>query len=157
MKKVIIISLLIFSVILVSGIIVYQNAVKPVKTAEAKAIDRAMSETRLEKADDFKIYHGQETFYIVKGKNRSGTDIYVWIPEKDGQIIVRKVSDGVTKEDAIKKLKEEKNPKEIISVRLGMEKKIPLWEIYYRTEGNLINYYYVDFKTGEWLKKIENL
>ncbi|MBY0122619.1 DUF5590 domain-containing protein [Bacillus sp. S/N-304-OC-R1] len=157
MKKVIIICLLIFSVILVSGIIVYQNAVKPLKAAETIAIERAMKETRLEKAKDFKVYHGQETYYIVKGKNRSGTNIYVWIPEKEGQIIVRKVSDGVSKEDAINKLKEEKHPKEIISVRLGMEKNIPLWEIYYRTDGDLINYYYVDFKSGEWLKKIENL
>ena len=38
-----------------------------------------------------------------------------------------------------------------------MENDIPLWEIYYRSENNLINYYYVHFLTGEWLKKIENL
>ena len=157
MKKVIIICLLIFFIILGTGIFVYLNAVKPVKAAETKAINRAMEETRLVKADDFQMYHGLETYYIVKGKNRAGTSIYVWIPEKEGKIIVRKVKDGVSKEEAINKLKEEKNPKKIISVRLGMEKNIPLWEIYYRTEGNLINYYYVDFKTGEWLKKIENL
>jgi uncharacterized protein YpmB len=38
-----------------------------------------------------------------------------------------------------------------------MEKNRPLWEIYYRSEGDLINYYYVDFETGKWWKKIENL
>ncbi|WP_066294383.1 cell wall elongation regulator TseB-like domain-containing protein [Bacillus sp. FJAT-29937] len=157
MKKVIIISLLILAIILGSGVIVYVNAVEPVKAAEKEAIERAMTETRLWKAEDFQLYHGLETYYVIKGVNKAGTSIYVWVPEKEGQIIVRKVTDGVSKQEAINKLKEEKNPKKIISVRLGMEKNIPLWEIYYRTEGNLINYYYVDFKTGEWLKKIENL
>ncbi|KAB2338294.1 peptidase [Cytobacillus depressus] len=157
MKKVIIISLLIFVIFLGSGIFVYFNAVEPVKAAEKKAVEMAMKETRLIHVEDFQLYHGQETYYIVKGKNREGKSIYVWIPEKDGKIIVRKVADGVTKKQAIDKLRQEKSPKEIISVRLGMEKNIPLWEIYYRTDGDLINYYYVDFKTGEWLKKIENL
>ena len=157
MKKVIIISLLMFSVIIGSGIIVYLNAVEPIKAAEKKAIERAMKETRLLEAEDFQLYNGLETYYVIRGKNKAGNSIYVWVPEKEGQIIVRKVTDGVSKQEAINKLKEEKNPKKIISVRLGMEKNRPLWEIYYRTEGNLINYYYVDFKTGEWLKKIENL
>ncbi|MBU8879067.1 DUF5590 domain-containing protein [Bacillus sp. FJAT-29790] len=157
MKKFIIISIIIFVVILGTCTIIYVNAQKPVKAAEKKAIQIAMQETKLREAEDFYLYHGHETYYVLKGKDGGGTGIYVWIPEKDGRIIVRKQSDGVTKQEAIDKLREEKNPKKIISVRLGMEKNIPLWEIYYRSEGDLINYYYVDFKTGEWLKKIENL
>lgn len=157
MKKIIIIIIIIVAIVLVSGIFVYQNALKPMKTAEDKAIQMALEETEIIEAEDFHLYHGQETYYVVKGKNENGTNLYAWIPEKEGRIIVRKQSDGVSKQEAIDKLLEEKNPQEIISVRLGMEKNIPLWEIYYRSEGNLINYYYVDFKTGEWLKKIENL
>lgn len=156
-KKVIIISLLIFSCIVGSAIYVYSNALKPVKALEKKALDLALNETALKSVEDFQLYHGQETYYIIKGKTSKDTSIYVWVPEKDGRIIVRKVSDGITKEEAVKKVKAEKHPAKIVSVRLGMEKNIPLWEIYYRTEGDLINYYYVDFKTGEWLKKIENL
>ncbi|WP_102274782.1 cell wall elongation regulator TseB-like domain-containing protein [Cytobacillus massiliigabonensis] len=157
MKKIIIISIFIILIVLVSGIFIYQQALKPVKSAEEKAVQTAMEETELTKAEDFYLYNGQETYYVVKGKNEKGKNIYVWIPEKEGRIIVRKQSDGVSEKEAVSKLLEEKNPKEIISVRLGMEKNIPLWEIYYRSEGDLINYYYVDFQTGEWLKKIENL
>jgi uncharacterized protein YpmB len=70
---------------------------------------------------------------------------------------MKKAKSGLSKDEAIQKLLQEQKPKKIISVRLGMEKNIPLWEIYYRSENNLINYYYVHFETGEWLKKIENL
>ena len=46
---------------------------------------------------------------------------------------------------------------EIISVKLGIENGVPLWEIHSRTKGDLLNYHAVVFETGEWLKKIENL
>jgi uncharacterized protein YpmB len=93
----------------------------------------------------------------LRGKVKKGESIIVWIPDKSKEVFVRKTKDGLSKEEAVQKLLQEKNPKKIISVRLGMEKNIPLWEIYYRSQNNLINYYYVHFDTGEWLKKIENL
>lgn len=157
MKKFIIIGIIIVAVGISIASVIYINAMSPVKEAKEKAIQKAKEETSLVEADGFSLYNGQETFYIVKGKDAEGTGIYVWIPEIEGKITVLKQADGITEQEAINKLKEEKNPKEIISVRLGMEKGIPLWEIYYRSDGDLINYYYVEFKTGDWLKKIENL
>ncbi len=157
MKKIIIIILIIVAVGISGASVVYINAMSPIKEAKQRAIQIAQEETTLVEVDDFSLYHGQETYYILKGKDNEGTSIYVWIPEKEEKIIVRKQADGITEQEAINKLKEEKHPKEIISVRLGIEKDIPLWEIYYRTDGDLINYYYVDFKTGDWLKTIENL
>ncbi len=157
MKKIILIIILIIVIGIGGFSIIYFNAMSPIKEAKQKAIEIAQRETSLVEVDDFTLYHGQKTYYVLQGKDKKGTNIYVWIPEKDGKIIVHDQADGITAEDAVNKLKGEKHPKEIISVRLGMEKDIPLWEIYYRTDGDLINYYYVDFKTGEWLKKIENL
>lgn len=157
MKKIIVIILIIIAVIIGLSSYIYLQSVEPLKKAEKEAIRIAKEETKLTEAEDFTLYNGQETYYIVKGKDENGTNIYVWIPEKEGRIIVRKQADGVSKQEAINKLKQEKNPQEIISVRLGMEKNTPLWEIYYRSKGDLINYYYVDFNTGKWLKNIENL
>jgi len=156
-KKIIIIIILVIVIGIGASSIIYLNAMNPVKEAKLKAIEIAQKETELVEVDDFTLYHGQKTYYILDGKDKEGTSIYVWIPEKDGKIIVRKQADGITKQEAINKLNEEKNPKEIVSVRLGMLKDFPIWEIYYRSDGDLINYYYVDFKTGDWLKKIENL
>ncbi len=156
MKKwIILITIVIVAVIIGVSLKVYHSSVGPVKAAERKAVKLAGD--KVSKVDDFHIYNGQEQVDVIEGKNKQGKKIIVWIPEKNKQIIVRKAKDGLSKEDAIQKLLQEKKPKKIISVRLGMEKNIPLWEICYRSKNNLINYYYIHFETGEWLKKIENL
>ncbi|MFJ5715760.1 DUF5590 domain-containing protein [Neobacillus sp. NPDC093127] len=157
MKKWILFLVLFIVVVLGISIKVYFSSVEPVKAAEKKAVALANEKTALSKVVDFHIYSGLETVDVIEGKDKKGEEIIIWIPEKSKNLIVKKASDGLSKEEAIQKLLEEKNPKKIISVRLGMEKNIPLWEIYYRSENNLINYYYIDFETGEWLKKIENL
>ncbi|MEH7093436.1 cell wall elongation regulator TseB-like domain-containing protein [Neobacillus vireti] len=157
MKKWIFIPL--FALILIIGLFikVYFSSVQPVKAAEKKAVSLARDKVQLSEVDDFHIYNGIETVNVIEGKNKNGSKVIVWIPEKSKKVIIKKAKDGITKEEAIQKLLQEKQPKKIISVRLGMEKNIPMWEIYYRSENNLINYYYVHFETGEWLKKVENL
>lgn len=157
MKKWIIFSVLF--VLVVVGLLtnVYFKSVNPVNAAEKKAVALANKEISLKEIEDFHIYNGIETVNVIEGKSMKGEKIIVWIPEKSKQVFVKKAKDGLSKEEAIQKLLQEKSPKKIISVRLGMEKNIPLWEIYYRSDNNLINYYYVHFETGEWLKKIENL
>ncbi|MEH7415131.1 DUF5590 domain-containing protein [Neobacillus drentensis] len=157
MKKWIIIPLIIILVIAGVLVKVYFSSVQPVKAAEKKAVSLAMDKGQLSEVDDFHIYNGNETVNVIEGKNKKGSKVIIWIPEKSKKIFIKKANEGITKEEAIQKLIQEKQPKKIISVRLGMEKNIPLWEIYYRSENNLINYYYVHFETGEWLKKIENL
>ena len=157
MKKIII--SLVICVLILLGIFVkvYVKAMEPIGSAEEKAVSLAREQIELTEVEDFHLFHGTETIYVIEGKNNKGEQIIVWIPEKSKQVKVEKLNNGISKENAVKRLLEEKNPRKIISVRLGMEKNIPLWEIYYRSENNLINYYYVHFKTGEWLKKIENL
>lgn len=157
MKKIILV-LVLFIVVSVGVFIkVYASAQEPLSVAEEKAVSLAKEKVELSEVEDFHIYHGTETVSVLEGKNKKGENIIVWIPEKSKKVIWDKRKNGISKEDAVQRLLEEKSPKKIISVKLGMENSIPLWEIYYRSENNLINYYYVDFKTGEWLKKIENL
>ncbi|PGY14038.1 Uncharacterized protein YpmB [Bacillus sp. OV166] len=157
MKKWIIFIVIFIVVIFGLLIKVYFTSVDPVKAAEKKAVALANKEISIKEVEDFHIYNGIETVNVIEGKNKKGEKIIVWIPEKSKKVYVKKAKDGLSKEEAIQKLLQEKSPKKVISVRLGMEKNIPLWEIYYRSNNNLINYYYVHFDTGEWLKKIENL
>ncbi|USK37698.1 DUF5590 domain-containing protein [Cytobacillus firmus] len=157
MKKILWGIIILLAISIGAGSFIYLNSMKPVRAAESKAVELAKQETDLAEAENFNLYHGNETFYVIEGKDQDGTSIYVWVPEKKGKIVSLKQSDGISKNEAINRLKQEKNYAEIMSVRLGMEKNIPLWEIHYRSGSNLINYYYIDFKTGEWLKKIENL
>lgn len=157
MKKIILFLVLFIAICAGVFIKVYASAQEPLNAAEEKAVSLAKEKVELSEVEDFHIYHGTETVSVLEGKNKKGENIIVWIPEKSKKVIWDKPKNGISKEDAVQRLMEEKSPKKIISVKLGMENNIPLWEIYYRSENNLINYYYVDFKTGEWLKKIENL
>lgn len=157
MKKWILVLIAVVFVVIGVSVKLYLSATDPLKSAQDKAVARAEDQVKFTKVEDFHIYNGLETVYVIEGENQDGEEIIAWVPEKKGKIIVKKANDGLTKQEAVQKLLEEKNPKKIISVRLGAEKDIPLWEIYYRSENDLINYYYIHFETGEWLKKIENL
>lgn len=148
---------------LITGILinVYLNAFEPVKEAEEEAIKIAEKETNLSDFSHFQLYSGEETYYVLTGKNTKKEDVYIWIAEKDKEIKTRLAKNGVTKDEALNKLYKEKNPYEIIEVRLGVAriKKTDrlAWEIYYRNESDSLNYYYVDFDTGEKLRYIGNL
>ncbi|WP_349237116.1 DUF5590 domain-containing protein [Bacillus sp. REN3] len=161
MKKWIVTIFLIGAVLTGILVNVYLNAVEPVKAAEERAMKIAAKETNLSNFSNFQLYNGEETYYVVMGKNNKKEDIYVWISEKDQEIETRAAKNGVTKKEALNKLYDEKNPQEIIEVRLGMAriKKTdrPAWEIYYRNDSDTLNYYYVDFDTGEMIRDIENL
>lgn len=159
MKKWIWISILVIIVLIGLGINIYINALEPLRAAESKAEEIALAETNIVTMTDFTLYNGSSSYYVVKGTDKSGEKLIAWIPEKEEnrKIIVRKENSGISKEEAIQTLHDNKNPDEIMTVKLGIENNIPLWEIYYRSKDDLINYYYLDFKTGEWLKDIQNL
>lgn len=157
MKKWIWITIIIILVTIGVAINIYINALEPFHQAKKEAEGIALKETDIKQMDDFSLYNGTKSYYIVSGSDSSGEKLIAWIPaEHENKIIVKKEKDGLTKDEAIEKLYDKKTPDEIMSVKLGMENNIPLWEIYYRS-NKLINYYYVDFETGEWLKDIQNL
>lgn len=161
MKKWIFFSILIVVTIVGILINVYLNAVEPVKAAEKEAVQIASDETNLSDFTNFSLYSGEETYYVMTGKNAKQEDVYVWINEKNSEVITRNAKNGITKKEALNKLYQEKNPNEIIEVRLGMARiqktDRPAWEIFYRNNNDTINYYYVDFDTGEKLRAIDNL
>lgn len=146
-------------VIVLIGIAVkiYLNATEPVAEAESRAIEIAKEETEITDIIEFSLYHGSKAYYVVQGSNKEGEKLIAWIPEKGGKIVVLRAEDGITKSEAINTLYNEVSPDEIIDVRLGIEKNNPLWEIYYRSSNDKINYYYIDFETGEEVRDIKNL
>lgn len=157
MKKWLLLIGIFIMIVVGSTIMVYIKAEEPIRQVKEKAGLIAKEEAGLISVDEFNLYNGEKTFYILQGENQKGVKLVVWIPEKKGKIIVKKASEGISKEQATKKVMDEIGSDEIISVKPGMENGIPLWEIHSRTKGGLLNYHSVVFETGEWLKKIENL
>ncbi|MBW8349060.1 DUF5590 domain-containing protein [Bacillus sp. IITD106] len=146
-------------IILISAsIYVYKDARGPLLKAEQYAEKRAKTEAKLVSNDEFFVYHGTKTYYVIIGQNQDDVKTIVWIPEKNNEkIVIKKASDGISENEAISKLIKEENPKKILGARLGMEKKLPVWELSYLDQNSKLNYYYIHFDTGKWWRKIENL
>lgn len=147
-------------ILLIVGIggCVYSKAKAPIKKARVAAEERLKKETDIKDVDEFYLYNGSSTYYAVIGKNSKGQEMAAWIPaNKKEKVHVKKMSDGVSKQDALNKLLSEKKPKEVLGVRLGMEKELPVWELSYLDENSNLNYYYIHFDSGKWWRKIENL
>jgi uncharacterized protein YpmB len=141
----------------IASILLYNSARGPVEKEFAEASKRVLNETDMKTIEKTTIYHGTKSYTVFTGEDNNGVKKVAFVPEKNGEIIVRKWADGISKEQAINKLKDEKQPEKILSVRLGHESVGPVWEITYLDNQKNLNYFYLLFSNGEWWKKIENL
>lgn len=159
-KKWIIISVVVLFALGVGLVSVYLNATKPLRVAEDKSVELVKEKLDLSNFSDFNVYNGESTYYVMTAENQNEEQVYVWISENGNEIITKQMDSGLNKEEAVNTVYANRAPNEIISVRLGItqiqQTKRPAWEIYYRTENGLLNYYYVDFETGEKLRAIDN-
>ncbi|MDQ0213664.1 uncharacterized protein YpmB [Oikeobacillus pervagus] len=137
---------------------VYVEAQSPYKKAKQNALKMAKDEAGIISVVDFYIYNSNQSYEVVVGKTKKKKTLAVWIPEKkNADTIVIDYSKGISKKEAIQKLQTEEHPREIISVRLGMEKVGPIWELAYLDRDDHLNYYYLLFENGKWWKKINNI
>lgn len=131
----------------------YIKALQPKKDAGEEAFAKAKKAGGLKTMEEFYLYNGQAAYEVVIGKAENGSKKVVWVPEDEKKkIVVKNYKEGKTKKEILSIAREKLNPKKIISVKLGMEKNVPLWEVTYLDSSDHYNYDYYDFKTGEWLK-----
>jgi uncharacterized protein YpmB len=133
----------------------YVQALQPKRDAEHLAALKAQQTYDLEEVTDTYTYYGSETYYIVKAKNEKNEKVIVWVPKNKEKhdMIVRKENSGISRDKVISIVQKERSPEKIQSIRLGMENRLPMWEITYVDEKDSFTYYYIDFQTGEFLKR----
>ncbi|MBM7584317.1 uncharacterized protein YpmB [Bacillus pakistanensis] len=158
MKKMIFIIVFILLIGIGLSIKVYVDARSPFNEKTEEAITLAKSQEKISKVDSASIYNGTKSYVVLIGKNAEKEKVIVWVPnKKKDKMITQKWANGISKEKAVNKLKNEESTKEILSVKLGLEEVGPVWEITYLNNKDQLNYYYLLFESGEWWKKIENL
>ncbi|MCH1624713.1 DUF5590 domain-containing protein [Ferdinandcohnia quinoae] len=155
MKKWIFIIIIILILVVWRAISIYQSAFEPVKQAEEKATQIALENTDLQSIENTYSYYGTNAYQVILGKNQDDEEIIVWVPENKGDVVLRKVSEGITEEEALHILSKERNPKEIRSIKLGIEDHLPIWEIIYIGEDNRLTYYKLYFETGKYRNSIK--
>lgn len=129
----------------------YQSSLSDLNDDKKQAEELAISQGYLKTVSSADYYHGKEQAIVLTGKDDSNEEMIAWI--QDGKIIARKKSEGLTRSEIIAKVKSERAPKEIHKVKLGIENKIPLWEVVYIDEQGRFNFYYAAFENGDLLKR----
>ena len=118
------------------------------RSAEERAEGIAKNEGGLESVDKFYLYHGAESYSVIIGPDKKGTDYVLFIPDnlKKEKVIKMKYSSGYSESEIIGRVKREHNPYQIVSVKLGMKKRVPIWEITVKDEEGNLKYIAYNFK-----------
>lgn len=140
------------------AIIVFYQAEKPFANMRETAMEAAVKEGKLEKAERAEIYHGSASVVSVYGTDEEGKGRIVLVDEETGEII-RAVNPGkgITKQEAADIVKKEGGVKKILHTILGSQKDTLFWEVTYQGEDDSLNYVYLHFEDGRWWKRIMRL
>ncbi|WP_335869685.1 cell wall elongation regulator TseB-like domain-containing protein [Bacillus sp. 2205SS5-2] len=158
MNKGIIISIILFFCLLGLGVNIYLNAREPFESAKDYAINQSIENTEIQEVLETYYYNGKESLVSVVGLNAKNEKLIAFVPEnKKKEITVQKWANGMSENEALTKLKNEKTISKLVSTQLGLENVGPVWEIAYLDQEEDLNYYYILFETGEWWRSIENL
>jgi uncharacterized protein YpmB len=155
MKKwIILIACFIFIVVTWQAISIYHTAMGPVKEDKEQAVESAKQAAGLQTINEVYSYNGTTPYVIIQGVNSENEEMVVWVDE-NGEIAHSALAEeGIKREDVLQYLNTERDPSEIISVTLAMEKNIPLWEIKFKDQNNQYNLYYIKFENGEYFQRI---
>ncbi|KFZ41876.1 copper amine oxidase [Anoxybacillus flavithermus] len=150
-KKIVIAFVCVLFAALALYIDAYSDAISSKNESEQRAMKQAEKKGIIHITDVY-TYRGSDVYIIVIGKNDKDEQMIAWVTEKGRVVDVRKASEGITKQQAQSSVKPY-HPREVVSVKLGMEKGVPLWEITYIDERDRYSFYYVRFEDGTFLKR----
>lgn len=160
MKNWIIFSVIfILSLSLVISVFVFWKADKPFKEIEQKAENFTLDTKALAVVKDSYVYNGNKPYVTVFGIDEYGKEKAIFVPMSLDENSMQEVflADGITKQQALTKFRNDTAVKEILHTKLGFEQPGAVWEITYISESGSLNYVYLLFEDGQWWKRILNL
>lgn len=139
------------------GWIVYATGNHPKKAAQAQATSLARKYAHLTHVNDFYTYNREKTYYTVAGTNQKNQKEYVIVAQKGGRIRVLKQSAGISKNAALSQTWQQRKPKKVLKIALGVFNDKPVWEVTYINQKGNLCYDLLNYKNGHVIQKISNL
>ena len=62
---------------------------------------------KLTKVNTVDYYNGKSSYTVVQGTDEKGEQLIVWVPDKKGNVLVKKKSEGISEKEALQKLAEQ--------------------------------------------------
>ena len=149
----------ILSLSLVISVFVLWKANAPFVDIEQKAEALALDTKALAVVEDSYVYNGNKPYVTVFGVDEYGKEKAIFVPMSLEENSMQEVflAEGITKEDALERFRNETAVKEILHTKLGFEKAGAVWEITYISTSGSLNYVYLLHEDGQWWKRILNL
>lgn len=151
------ITIVIIVLIFLCGWTIYAIGNHPRRQSEQQAVSMAKKYANLKHEKNFYIYNRDKTYYTVTGTNKNNQSILVIIAKTGGKIRVLKQKDGITKNQALTKIWNNRKPKKVLKIAPSIFNNQAIWEItYLNKQGNLC-YELLSFKNGKVVQRIDNL
>ncbi|MFY4776012.1 DUF5590 domain-containing protein [Metabacillus sp. RGM 3146] len=134
---------------------IYQTAMGEKSHGQAEAISVAKEKGGMSTVKFAETFNGLTQYQVVSGVNSKNEPILVWVhSDKKEKLIIRKQTEGISKDKAIAVSEKQSKPRKLISAQLGVAENIPCWEIKYIDQYDRYTYEYVDFVKGNIIKQI---
>ncbi|SDZ03985.1 DUF5590 domain-containing protein [Bacillus sp. 166amftsu] len=150
MKKWIFAIIIVIVAVVLYGVHVYNATMEKKIPKESKVVEIAKEKGKLSEVKTVDYYNGKSSYTVVQGLNEKREQTIVWVPEKEGNVLVRKKNEGISEKKALQIVASDRNPKEFVKVKLGAENDVPLWEITYIDQEGRYTYYYLEFQDGKY-------
>ncbi len=142
--------------IILVGVILFQSA-SPMRKAKSQAIKISKNIANISEVEDFYWFTREKTYFTVVGVDKQNVEKVVFLPQDGTEAVVMNQSEGITNDDAIKKVLGKKETKRIKKTSLGMYEGVAVWEVVADSIDSGINYYLVDFKSGKIISDIKHI
>lgn len=148
--------LLILAIILILWIS-FAIANHPRREQQREAVTMARKYAHVDHVNGFYVYNREKTYYTVTGKNRHNQQVLVMIPQKGGNITVLKQSHGISNQQARQTVMSQEKPRKILRSAPGWFNDKVVWEVTYVNRQGALCYDLINFKTGKFVQRIDNL
>lgn len=156
MKKwILTIAIVVFAAVVWQAFSIYHGLEANLHNRYAKASVKAKKTYHLKRVLHVSYYNGTKAYDVVTGVNQKNQKVYVWVPNGNGKSFLKKVNQGWNQQKVLQYVHTKLHPKKIISVKLGAEESIPVWEVTYVAQDGRYSFYYLRFDNGEWIKNIQ--
>ncbi|MGE7091763.1 DUF5590 domain-containing protein [Lysinibacillus sp. NPDC048646] len=153
------ISVFMVSLSLVISILVFWKAEAPFRSIEEQAEQLALDAKALAVVSESYTYNGKNSYVTVFGVDEYGEKKAIFVPTNLEEDSIQEVflKDGITEKQALSVFKDEGNVQKVLHMKLGYEEPGVVWEITYLNNHDKLNYVYILFEDGDWVKHIKNL
>ncbi|KRM59289.1 cell wall elongation regulator TseB-like domain-containing protein [Secundilactobacillus malefermentans] len=156
-RRPIIIVLVVIIVLILSGLFILNRATAPNSRAQRQAISLSQKYAGLKSYSQVYWTNLHKTYYTVDGTNKQNQAVYVVVPKKGGNLRVLKQKNGLTRNQVLQRVWQNRNPKKVLRASISIFNEKPAWVVTYLSQQGKLCYETIQFSNGKVLQKIVNI